>query len=51
MEDARAAKGHKISEKWIQVRLRSGSKDRDGTRLKHVSFQTKAEARTLVSGE
>jgi hypothetical protein len=49
MEDARAAKRHKRRREVIQFRFRSGSKDRDVTRLKHDLFQTKAEVKARIS--
>jgi hypothetical protein len=49
MESARAAKD-KQSKREIQVRVRSGSKGRDDTWLKHDSFQMKAEERACISG-
>ncbi len=51
MENARAAKRHKQRGEEIQFRFRSGSKDRDVTRLKHVSFQTKAKLKARISEE
>jgi hypothetical protein len=48
MESARAAKD-KQSEREIQVRVRSGSKGRDDTWLKHGSFQMKADERACIS--
>jgi hypothetical protein len=42
-------KRHKQRGEEIQFRFRSGSKDRDVTRLKHNSFQTKAEVKACIS--
>ena len=51
MENARAAKNRRPENEWNQVRVRSGSKGRDNTRLKHGSIQTKEETKAYVSEE
>jgi hypothetical protein len=43
MENARAAKEDRKVVREIEVRVRSGSKDRDGTRVLHGSYPDEAE--------
>jgi hypothetical protein len=49
MENARAAKEDRKKVREVQARFRSGSKDRDGTRLKHVSYPYAGETAACIS--